>query len=160
MKYLTLMRHGDAEEMNGLKDFQRALTDLGIMEVSLVSKSLLADGIYFDCVLSSSAVRAQQTTSVVASALQIEDSRILYRDDFYLAHPKKILATVKGSDNSAEHILIVGHNPGLPLCAELLRGERESVLPTAGCIGLALHIDEWKQLTPACASVRYRKYPE
>ncbi len=160
MKFLTLMRHGDAEDLDGSRDIRRALSNRGRMELASVTKSLVADRISFDSVLTSSALRAQQTTSAIASALHIPDSKIIHRDDFYLAKEDTILAAVETMDSALEHILVVGHNPGLFVCAGFLHGERESALPTAGCIGLALHVDDWKQLTPACASVRFRKYPE
>ena len=160
MKYLTLMRHGEAEDLDNTRDALRSLTKRGRNEISSVATSLSADGICFDRVLSSSALRAHETTRAIASTLHIPETKILYRDDFYLANEEIILSEVSALDDALKEILVVGHNPTLFVCAGLLHGEREGALPTAGCIGLTLHIDEWKHLTPACASVRFRKYPE
>jgi phosphohistidine phosphatase len=160
MKYLTLMRHGDAEESDTMNDSRRPLTDIGRAEVSAIAGSLRTDGIRFDHVLSSSAARARQTTKLLASTLHLPNSKVTYHDDLYLARAEKILSVLEAMDGGVDNILVVGHNPGLFFCAELLQGEKEAPLPTAACIGLALHIDAWQELTPACASIRFRKYPD
>ncbi|MDB5733474.1 MAG: phosphoglycerate mutase, partial [Alphaproteobacteria bacterium] len=85
-------------------------------------------------------------------------AEIEYRDNLYLADAAKIIAAVRGAPASAALLMIVGHNPGLELCATQLarepvrRKERtryealEEKFPTCALAILDFDVGRWRDV--------------
>ena len=138
MKTLTLLRHAKSDwDDPELRDFDRPLNARGARAAVTMGRHMRALGLAFDHILASPATRVEQTLAQVESgygaALTPEwDRRI------YLAPVTTLLELVHALPESAEHVLMVGHNPGLEELTLLLvphggpmRGEVEVKFPTA-----------------------------
>ena len=69
----------------------------------------------------------------------------------------QVLAKVKAKHN---HVLLVGHNPGLTyLAIELCQLETTNV-PTAGLVHMTLNIDGWGQLKAGTGKLLHFDYPK
>ena len=101
-------------------------------------------GLTPDVVLSSDAVRARLTAEAVAEAARYA-GEILLDPHLYMAGPADILSLLPRVRESAETVMIVGHNPGLEELVEQLTGERQD-LPTASLVQIGLPIEQWRDL--------------
>lgn len=113
MKTLTLLRHAKSGWDDGVaRDFDRPLNPKGRRAAQTMGRHLRDDGYRFDRVVASPAQRVVETLAEVAdgygAALPIEWDRRLY-----LASAATLLDLVHETPDAADHILLVGHNPGL-----------------------------------------------
>jgi phosphohistidine phosphatase len=155
MKYLTLLRHAKSDwDQTGLSDHQRPLNDRGQRAAPVVGRFIAktylgANGIpavlpKVDRIISSTAVRALSTARLVADAMALDQSRIIQEGTAYLAEPKTLLQIVQGLDESWNHVIMVGHNPGITDFANRLlkKGELEE-MPTCAAAIIELPSSLW-----------------
>jgi phosphohistidine phosphatase len=144
MKTLVLMRHGKAvDTANSGKDFDRALSVKGQEQIKVMLAWLKEQSIVPDCVVSSSALRTQETARGIALGLGCDASRISFRKDLYLASPSVYAACLLETPNEYNTCMIVGHNTGISEWArELLFGFYEE-LPTAGVLVVQSETPDW-----------------
>lgn len=117
MDRLILFRHGKTENRapSG-EDFDRALTDRGRADVTLVAAALAEAGFAPDRALVSAAVRARQTWEV-ASPL-FPKATLEMRKELYDADARTLLSA--GQTPLGKTVVIVAHNPGLQVLAVAL----------------------------------------
>lgn len=132
MKRLTLLRHGHAvAESSGIGDADRALSPTGVAEARRAGERLGARFGSCDLLLVSSALRARQTAeAALAGGLKAQAVRTDGR--LYLASPTVLREVVGGCAAGVDHLVVVGHNPGLSeLTARLSGDPAEQGLATA-----------------------------
>lgn len=123
MLRLLLLRHAksswdDAE----LDDHERPLAKRGAKEAPVIGRLVAEHSLKPDLVLCSTAVRARATLTLLLSKLTGVPPLIEFEEALYLAPPDRLLARLQALD-SAETVMIVGHNPGLHALALTLIGE-------------------------------------
>ena len=101
-------------------------------------------GLMPDVVISSDAERARVTAEAVVQAARYA-GEILLDQHLYMASPADILSLLRTVRETAETVMIVGHNPGLEELVTQLTGEQQD-LPTAALAQIALPIDQWRDL--------------
>ena len=80
-----------------------------------------------DFVLSSPAVRALTTASIMVRELKVAATRVRQDERLYLASPPDMLAVVRELGGDAQHLMLLGHNPGITEFAnQLSAGETSS----------------------------------
>lgn len=154
MKTLTLLRHAKSDWSDGVdRDFDRPLNDRGRRAARTMGAHMAAEGLAFDGVLASPAVRVKDTLDEIEHGY----GRPLARDydqRVYLASAATLLDLVRETADGVERLLLVGHNPGLEdLTLELaaddvtspMRREVEIKYPTATLAEIALDADRWKE---------------
>ncbi len=114
MKHLSLVRHGKASQFSpGLSDHSRPLIEVGVARIQRLRLQMPA----FDYVLSSSATRTMQTAEILARDIPLESSDLLYHAD-----PEDIWDEIERLADEVEHLVVVGHSPGIPALAHMLSG--------------------------------------
>lgn len=137
MKSLTLFRHAKTERDSTTgRDFDRQLAERGERDAARMGEELRKLGGEFDLILSSPASRAAQTAELAGLAPSF-DERI------YDASSGQLLAIVQEQDESAERLMMVGHNPGFERLASRLIGE-EVEMPTGSLLEVGLPISDWR----------------
>ena len=137
---LTVMRHGHAEPIDAAPDdYVRQLTVRGRGEASGMGERLLRAGLVPERILASSAQRTRTTAVLAAAALGLAEHRISFLDELYNASEERIWEIVRDQAADAQHLLLVGHNPGISrLAAELAASSgtlpRRIDLPPAGLV--------------------------
>ncbi|HEY9091958.1 SixA phosphatase family protein [Parasphingorhabdus sp.] len=161
MKKLTLLRHAKSSwDDTVTRDFDRPLNEKGKRAAAVMGTFVKRGGITFDLVLASPAQRVIETLEhfVAASGLSIEPQ---WDRKIYLASSATLMDVLRGADPQAEHILMVGHNPGLEdLVFDLVphdsssepRSAVEVKYPTASLAELTLNIDQWADIKDDCAT--------
>jgi phosphohistidine phosphatase len=162
VKRLILLRHAKSSwSEQGLPDFERPLSGRGERDAPRMGARLRERGIHPDLVLSSPALRARRTASLVARALDYADDAIELDATLYLAAPAEILAVVAKKPDAVHCLLVVGHNPGLTELTNLLLPELELAnLPTAGTVVVDCATERWAEVGNAQRRLVYYDYPK
>lgn len=142
MKTLYLLRHAKSSwKDETLADIERPLNGRGRKASQTMGGFLKKQKVIPDLVLSSSAVRARQTTDLVMEAANLS-SELRFDERIYEASAQKLLEVVKQIEKSKKNVLLVGHNPGLEEFLELLTGSAET-MPTATLSKVILRASTW-----------------
>lgn len=151
MKTLTLLRHAKSGWDDSVaRDFDRPLNRRGRKAALTIGREMRAQGLQFDAVVASPAVRVVETLEDVADGYE-QPIEPLYDDRLYLAPVATLLDIIRHTDEAVERLMIVGHNPGLEMLAMLLteggdegfRGEVAIKYPTATLAEISLPVDQW-----------------
>lgn len=150
MKRLSILRHAKAEPPEQHPgDSARPLAKRGEKDAVLIADFLNLIVPPVDWILSSPAVRAEQTAKIVAKRIT-GDRPLIYDEQVYEADAGLLLALLKAIPPEQEHVLLIGHNPSLEsLVAGLCSGATgtlECRLTTAGMAHLHLEIMRWDQI--------------
>ena len=123
---LYIMRHGIAEEPSrGVADADRALTEEGIRKTTQVAEGLRALDVRLDAILSSPLCRAQETARIAATVLT-RDCEVELTPLLAGGTSAEAIARGLRAPRKAEHVLVVGHQPGLgELASYLLTGSAQ-----------------------------------
>lgn len=152
MKRLTLVRHGQAEwKEAAVADLARPLTRRGLAEAADMARRLRSQDFGLPgLVLTSPAVRAVQTAEVFARELGLASRLVKQVDSLYLAPPDELATTVRTTGARIDHLLVVGHNPGISEFARQLAPQvaLESFATGASCT-LSFECDDWQGLDTA-----------
>jgi phosphohistidine phosphatase len=114
MKRLLVLRHAKAEaESASGKDFDRPLAERGWQDATAVGRAMRERGLCPDAIVASPARRVVETLAALAEGYGKLDPD--YDRRIYNASPETLLDVVREADDAVQTILLVGHNPGLPL---------------------------------------------
>ena len=152
-RYLYLMRHGLARSKGLTDDFQKPLSAIGKKDVrAQMEKFRQTDGIRPDCILCSTAVRAQQTVELLSELFV--GTPVFFRESLYLAPAFRVLELIRETDTLFHRIMIVGHNPGLEQLIPILTTPlTRPTLQPADCASLLTDTPDWKSLTTGRATL-------
>jgi len=153
LKRLLLLRHAKAEPAEAsLEDIDRPLSARGRHEARDAAHSIAEARLDCDALLSSPAVRARQTASIVARELDLPAPTI--ESDLYPGEPGAILRVLRRCPEQRRTVLLVGHNPGISELAQRFHGAAPPVeLHTAGLCLIELSPDTaWVDLRPKDAA--------
>ena len=152
MKTLCLVRHGEAAIKPGIADFDRPLTSWGRQQVKNSGKEFTKLNLSFDLLVTSSALRAVETGSMLTEAMNYQGV-VETRSTLYDASQSAFLAELLTFSNDYASILVVAHNPGIfEVAMKLLFAE---------CIGfgcgdglvLEFPVEDWRDLLSVDGSV-------
>lgn len=159
MKKLTLLRHAKSSWDDPVeRDFDRPLNKKGKRAAAVMGRFIQSNGLSFDQILASPAVRVIETLENVeeASGLAMEP---IWDRKIYLASSATLLDVLRSARADAKHVLMVGHNPGLEdLIFDLIpddgtspaRDEVETKYPTATLAEMTLAINSWADISEKC----------
>ncbi len=152
MKRLTLLRHAKSTWDDPVaRDYDRPLNAKGKRAARAVGRYMREQGLAFDRATASPATRVSETIDEIAAGLGGKiapewDRRI------YLASADTLLDIIHETPDSADRLLLVGHNPGMEELVLLLVPDRDEDLtrdkveekyPTASLAEIALEVDHW-----------------
>ncbi len=152
MRTLTLLRHAKSGWDDPVaRDFDRALNPRGMKGARTVGFHMRDLGLVFDHVVSSPAVRCVDTLDGVWEGYgrilhPVWDRRI------YLASGATLLDVVHDTPDSAERVMMCGHNPGLEDLILMLvpdssndglRDDVEEKFPTASIAEMQFDVAHW-----------------
>ena len=112
MHHLHLLRHAKSDRNEAVEDHERPLSRRGREAARRVAESLPAALGALDLVLCSTALRTRETAALVLTGF-VAPPCVLYEDGLYLAGRAMLLRRLRGLDESAGAVMVIGHNPGL-----------------------------------------------
>lgn len=148
MRRLTLLRHAKTEaQHSGQEDWDRVLEPRGQKDAPEMARRLRERKLKPDRVITSPAVRALTTAQIFARELHLPLTKLQQDERLYLASPKVLKEVVRELGGEAQHLMIVGHNPGLTEFAERISAERDiDNMPTCALYTLEFEIKDWSEL--------------
>ena len=136
------------------------LNKRGLRDAPRMGAQLAARGVVPDLFVSSTAVRARNTVQLAMESMGIDIDTCHLREDLYLASARGIAAVAADTPDTADTLLLCGHNPGMTDVVSLLTDDDFPHLPTAGLVVLELAIDAWSEVYPGCARLLHFDYPK
>jgi phosphohistidine phosphatase len=147
MKTLLILRHAKSSwKCPELSDHDRPLNKRGKRDAPIIGGILRKKGLVPNLILSSTAVRAKDTASAVASASGYA-GKIIFLHSLYSANPNEYIKSIehiRDCDNYSS-ILIVGHNPEVEELIQILTGEFQE-MPTCALAVITLQAETWLSL--------------
>lgn len=162
MKTLTVLRHAKSSWDDAVsRDFDRPLNARGQRAAVTVGRHMRSEGLSFDHVVASPAVRITETVEQVetgyGSALAPAwDRRI------YLASASTLMDVVHELPAGADSALLIGHNPGLEdlvlmlvpdRAGDALRDAVEEKFPTAALAVITFETEDWGAIRPGSGTL-------
>jgi len=156
VRRLHLLRHAKSSwDDPALRDRDRPLAPRGVKAATRIARWAQNHDVRPQLVVSSTAVRAQETLQGVLPGLG--DPEIWNEVALYSAGADMLLDRVRALPDEADEAMLVGHNPGLRnlllLLAEHgeLREHAEAKVPTGALATLEADVESWSQLEPGGA---------
>ncbi len=143
-----------------MDDFMRPLKERGERNAPRMAKRLKEKKIMLDLLLSSPATRAMQTAHLFAKVLDVRSSILQTETTLYHASPEALLSVILQIKNSADTVMLIGHNPGLTDFANDLLQEHISNIPTCGVVACALNIQRWEDTRFGIGEKLFYDYPK
>jgi len=154
MKRLTLIRHGQSDWVSPTQDdFDRPLNPRGLRDCRRMPGLIKADIPLPQAIISSDALRAKLTSEALAGGYGKAPQDINYIPALYLASLERLLGCIGTQDDVVEHLMLVGHNPGLTELHNYLCEQAADNLPTFAVVDLQLAVDAWPELPAHCATL-------
>jgi phosphohistidine phosphatase len=165
MKTLVLIRHAKSSwKHHELKDYQRPLNGRGRRDAPLMAERFSHLEPKPDLLVSSHAVRAQETAKAFAQDLGYPVERIKLNESIYEASSETLLDIIGELSDKCERVALFGHNPGFTNLVETLTAENIINLPTAGVAVIDLPIKKWKAVKKVAqdqsGKLVYHSYPK
>jgi len=160
MRTLTLIRHAKSSWKDStLNDFDRPLNKRGTHDAPLMGRLLRQQGIAFDLLVTSPALRALTTARLIAEALGYPERDLSVQPELYDADIKQLLAVIRRLPDQATTVGLVAHNPGLTGLCNYLGGENIENLPTCAVAAIAFDLDNWQAVWRNSGRLVRYEYP-
>jgi phosphohistidine phosphatase len=155
MKTLLIMRHAKTQPDAPHGDHARELTDRGHRDAPVIGRYIASLVGTPDAIVTSDARRALQTAELVATSCQFT-APLTVEPAIYGADTAGLAQIVRQFPDSADCVLLVGHNPGMQELIDLLADTDVSMenFPTAGLAQLEHDSDRWQDVTPGSCHLR------
>lgn len=161
MRTLFLIRHAKSSWDNpGLRDFDRPLNKRGLHDAPQMAKTLVKQGVKPDLLVSSPAKRALTTALFFAENFDIADEAVVREERIYEASPREILRIISQLPDSAQTVLLFGHNPTFTEVANHFTDDFIDNIPTCGIVQIESKADSWKEFSESDATVTACFFPK
>jgi phosphohistidine phosphatase len=161
VKNLFLIRHAKSSWAEiGMRDFDRSLEDRGHRDAPKMAQILRGMSIIPDLIVSSPAKRALTTARYFATEFGIEHDNIDLQADIYEASESDLLHVIKALPDTAQTVLIFGHNPTFTYFSNRYTENFIDNVPTCGIVQLSVNTEGWSDFNPKTVSVKGFWYPK
>ncbi|UPL48688.1 SixA phosphatase family protein [Hymenobacter sublimis] len=161
MKTLYLMRHAKSSwSFDDLTDKERPLNDRGRDDAPAMGQALAKRNIQLDLLLTSPSVRTLSTAALVAHELEYPAEKIQVVDSIYEATVPDLLNVVRQCPDSADSVLLVGHNPTITEFANILSPSSIPDMPTAAIVCLKFNCARWTEIDQTNAEYYFYDHPK
>jgi len=155
------MRHAKSSwDFEDLSDHDRPLDNRGRKDAPLMGRELVSREITIDLLMSSTAVRALTTASLIARELEYETDKIALEEQIYKADKQELLEIINGIPNQFDNVMLIGHNNTITELANLLSPDLIPEIPTAGVVALSFECTTWGEIAKENATLLFFDYPK
>ena len=161
MKRLLLIRHAKSSwKDNAPDDSQRPLNKRGKRDAPFMGKLLAKESISPQLIVSSPAVRAFSTATIIAKELNYPHTKIVMNKLIYDGGLNSLFDVVKSLDNELNIVFLFGHNPGLTIFSNFISDKEIDNIPTCGIVGVDLDISNWEEIDQNSGHTFMYEYPK
>lgn len=160
-KTLFLVRHAKSswDDVN-LEDIQRPLNKRGKRDAPKMGKHLAGYRVRPEVIISSPAVRANDTAREIAAKLGFKKSDVEIDEDLYSFDSSDIMEVIRGLSNGYQSIMLVGHNPAITRLVNELSGSNVDNVPTCGVALLRFNLEKWSGIKKGAGELLKFDYPK
>ena len=160
-RILTLVRHAKSSwKDDDLSDFDRPLNDRGLKNAPQMGHRLANANYDVEQIISSPAVRAITTATIIASEIGISAQQIVKNAEIYEASLNALISIVTSLDDNFSRVMLVGHNPGLTVLCNFLSNARIDNMPTCSIAQIKFDVDTWNSITEHSGELIEFDYPK
>ncbi|MEI6821709.1 MAG: histidine phosphatase family protein [Bacteroidota bacterium] len=161
MKTVYLMRHAKSTwEFPELKDEERPLIEKGIRRTKKIIRFLNIKNVKPDIIISSHAVRAQETAKLMAEGLDCPLNEIVIDEKVYESNIENLFNIVYGIPNDKNTLIMIGHNPTITNFANYFLTEYVDYMPTSAVVCVEFDTDKWNEIVSVKKQTRFIIYPK
>lgn len=147
MKTIYVIRHAKSSwDTPNLIDHERPLLEKGIKRTKLVGEYLVKNNIKTGLLISSDAVRALETSKLIAEAIGYPAESIKTDHRIYHEGANHVYDVLNEVPQNIDSVMIVGHNPTLTDFINDFLDKEMDWLPTSGMVSFSFETDEWKEI--------------
>lgn len=159
---LTLLRHAKSSwNDESLSDFDRPLNRRGIRDAPDMAQRLKDANCRAQRLLCSPALRTRQTSDHFAATLDIKAEERILVPEIYEASAGTLIEVIAQHGQTADELLLIGHNPGIEYLSAMLNGgERLAVATCTVCRFDISGIDDWRMLANAGSRLLFYDFPK
>ena len=159
MKTLFLVRHAKSSwKHEGLKDIDRPLKKRGIRNAEFMAKILKKSDNIPEVIISSTAIRAYDTSKLFAEEFGIED--IIVNEQLYMADYDDFISVIKDVPGGINRLMIFSHNPGITYLASTLGKKDIENIPTCGIVRIDFECSHWNEVKAENGIFIFFEYPK
>lgn len=160
MKTIFLIRHAKSSWIDSsLLDYDRPLNERGKNDSPVMAARLYETEKTVDLIVSSSAKRAFSTAKKFAKAFGIKKSEIVKKKKIYEASIAELLEVINRIDNSADRVMIFGHNTTLSTMVDYL-STYYIMMPTCAIVRIDFDVNSWSEVSKDTGRFIYMDYPK
>ncbi len=161
MKTLFLVRHAKSSWENpDVKDHERPLLQKGIKRTEKIAEFLKRRKLTPGIIVSSHAVRANETAGLIAKHLSYPEEDIIIDEKLYLSGVNSIMNVIYALPEEKDSAMIVGHNPCMTQLVNLFLETKIETLPTTGLVCVAFDTKTWSDVPLAESKVKFVVFPK
>ena len=156
-RLLYLLRHAKSDWGEpATPDIDRPLAPRGRKAARAVGRYLKSSGINPELILCSPARRTRQTLELITEAWEVTP-KVAFEPRLFAASANELLIRLGQLPLGTASAMLIGHNPSMEQLAATLAGTGVDLarlrdkFPTGALA--ALHVPDWRQLTPGCAEL-------
>ena len=160
MKTLYIARHAKSSWKHPeLSDVERPLNKRGKRDAPYIGNLLKEKGVKPDLLISSPAVRAKKTATVIAEIIDYPKSRIKIDDSIYESSSSELINIIQRFNNKYKSVMMFGHNPGFTMLNNYLTDSYIDNIPTCGIVGIHFN-SSWKEINGDSGKAFFFIYPK
>lgn len=168
MKTVFYIRHAKSSWKDfNLDDIDRTLNNRGRRDAPVMAVKLKAlidsdesVNLNNSMILSSNSVRTKETLELFNNYLGIEQDRINYDSNLYLADSDTLVEALFQVEDQLNCVFLFAHNPGLTILANQCRTTLVDNIPTCGIFRVDFNVSRWKEVDPISADSRLLMFPK
>jgi phosphohistidine phosphatase len=147
MKVIILIRHAKSSCDLPLRDFDRPLTENGIVKAIKMAKKSKEYIPEQYTIWSSSAKRASDTAKLIVQNWDLDANAITFSDALYTFDERKLSAIVKSCSNDCNNLILFGHNNAITDFVNKFGDIFIDNVPTAGFVSIIFETNDWNAIT-------------
>jgi len=160
MKKIYCIRSAKAEDFStGLCDYERSLNKKGRKQCETIGSYLLLRNIEPDIVLSSCALRAQESALKLLENYSFAGEQY-FLEELYFKPYEALLDIIMVQDNALSNMFVIGHTPQLNELVNHLSVEAIGHLDHMSVVALEFDIESWSEIQTTKAKVAFHIYPK
>ncbi len=143
-----------------LRDIERPLNERGLDDAPKMAKLMKSKGAQPDLIVTSPAIRALTTAAYFKMTLGVEGEDFLVRDEIYEAISATIQQVIETLPESANTVMLFGHNPTFTSVANLFTENYIDNIPTCGVVRIESDAASWPEFSRLNAKVTAKFFPK
>jgi phosphohistidine phosphatase len=156
MKTLYIVRHAKSSWDNpGLADHERPILEKGKKRTKYIIDYLIEHNIKPDLIISSHAIRARQTATIIGTAVNYPESEIQISTSVYHGDVDSLMDHFYDLSDDVDSLMMVGHNPTFTTFANYFLDKKIDWLPTSSIVCIEFDTDKWENVVNAQKKAKF-----